>query len=73
MGKTYFIGIGISQYQNISKLPNAVKDVKDILKLLIEKYQFSKEKSILLFDEEATRENIIQLFDEFVKKNRSRR
>lgn len=68
MGKTYFIGIGISQYQYISKLPNAVKDVKDIFELLIEKYQFTNERSIFLFDEEATREKIILLFDELVQK-----
>jgi Caspase domain len=58
-GKNYLLGIGIKEYQNFSKLPNARKDVEDIFALLNNKYEFDITNTETLFDEEATRINII--------------
>lgn len=58
--KTYFIGIGVSTYQDTSfNLKYSVKDVEDIAKTVREKYP---EADIsLLTDKQATKENIIKL------------
>ena len=55
--KTIIFGVGINNYQAHHKLYNAVKDVKDIIELLYSRYQL--DDHITFFDEEATRENII--------------
>ena len=40
-GKKYIFGIGISDYADVwGKLPNAVKDLRDFRKLLLERYEF---------------------------------
>ncbi|MCB9263779.1 MAG: caspase family protein [Lewinellaceae bacterium] len=62
-GRSWFLGIGIDRYQYFSDLNNAVKDVKDFQQLLIERYGQESDFSITLFDEEATRSNIIQALD----------
>ena len=59
-GKNYFFGIGINTYENFQKLNNARKDVEDVKNLLISDYYFEIEACKNLFDEEATRENIIE-------------
>ena len=58
-GKNYFFGIGINTYQNFQPLNNARKDVEDVKNLLISDYYFEDQSCKYLFDEEATRENII--------------
>lgn len=59
-GKNYLFVIGIDKYQKHRDLANPVHDAKAFIKLMTEKYQFSKSKSqlITLFDEEATQANI---------------
>ena len=59
-GKSWFLGIGIDNYQGFQPLNNAVKDVQDIRDILIEKYDFEASNTELLCNELATRENIIE-------------
>lgn len=57
-GISWFLGIGINLYQyDFPNLNNAKKDVEDILSILKERYQIDRE--LLLFDDEATRDNIV--------------
>ena len=59
-----FLGIGISSYANFRPLNNASFDIKSLLHLLSEKYQFEKEDSILLLDEKATKNGILSTLDD---------
>ena len=56
--------IGIDQYSdpNFRNLQNAKKDAQDFKKLMLEQYQFTEENTTCLFDEAATRENILDEF-----------
>lgn len=65
-GSSWFFGIGINRYKYFPELNNAVKDVKDFIILMAEQYDLEMDNLITLFDEEATRENIISRLDEFV-------
>ena len=57
-GTSWFLGIGINQYQHdFPNLNNAKKDVADILSILKERYEIDRE--LLLFDDQATRDNIV--------------
>lgn len=64
--KTYFIGIGVSTYQDTRfNLKYSVKDVEDIAKTVREKYP---EADIsLLTDKQATKENILKLKEKLLK------
>jgi hypothetical protein len=53
----------VNEYDNWSKLHNAVRDCGDIMTLLTTEYQFDKENVITLFNEMATRENILETFE----------
>jgi len=66
-GKSWFFGIGINEYEHFSNLNNAVKDVKDVLILLQDQYDLDPKRVITLFDEEATRDNIIDKLDDLVE------
>lgn len=65
-GKTWFLGIGVNDYQYFSPLNNAVKDVEDVKKLLMKKYELDGRVK-LLTDKGATRDQIIEEFDRLVK------
>jgi hypothetical protein len=58
-GKNYLFVIGIDEYQHLPKLYNAVMDAKDIIQVLTEQYQFSTERLLTLYNEEATQSAII--------------
>ncbi len=62
-GHSWFFGIGINKYAHFPTLNNAVKDVRDISALLLKEYDFTPEYTITVYDEEATRENIIEALD----------
>ena len=64
--KSWFLGIGINDYQKFSNLNNAVKDVKDLQNLLLDKYDLEPDCTTLLINEAATRENIIDQLDRLV-------
>jgi hypothetical protein len=70
VGRYYFFGIGIDRYVHFPSLENAVKDVRDIWGLLTTHYQFKAADSVLLFNEEATRERIMAILDDFVERFR---
>jgi len=55
----HVLAIGIDRYKECSKLNNAVKDIKDIIKLLTTRYDFEEKNITVLFDEKATLESII--------------
>ena len=61
----HLIVIGIDQYKNgISKLNNAVLDARAIKDCLTQRYQFDQVNCHEFYDEKATKENILSLFDE---------
>ncbi len=68
MGVHYFVGIGITDYQDFPKLPNAAKDITDVANILQTKYQFTEDNTIILLNKEATRNNIIALLEDLIKK-----
>lgn len=67
-GSSWFLGIGIDEYLEFSSLNNAVRDVQSIAGLLQENYDLSQDKTIFLFNREATREKIIISLDWLVKR-----
>lgn len=62
-GKNYLLLIGINDYDYWSNLHNPVKDCGDIATELINNYQFEKENVIRLTNHKATRENILEAFE----------
>ena len=69
VGKNYLLVIGIDKYSNgIPRLNNAVSDAQLFKNALVERYQFEEGApyTIELYDEEATRGNIIQTFDQLI-------
>jgi len=62
--------IGIDEYEDkdIPDLNNAVKDAKDFKKTLLEQYQFEEENTTCLFNEKATRTNILTTFEQLLNK-----
>lgn len=59
--RSWFFGIGIDTYQQFDQLNNAVKDVKDVLALLQERYDI--DEVMTLFNEEADKMNILDQFE----------
>jgi hypothetical protein len=49
-------------------LRNAVKDVKDVVRVLQDRYDVAPENTITIFDKEATRRNIIRTLDRLQRK-----
>ncbi len=62
----WFLGIGIDNYPDFPRLENAVRDVKEIARVLEEQYQFDPRHIVLLFNEQASRAGIINKLDELV-------
>ena len=63
--KNHLLVIGINKYksENFRNLNNAVKDAETIRDLLLNHFQFKIENTKSLFDENATREKIIDVLD----------
>ncbi|GAB4403445.1 MAG: hypothetical protein OHK0039_02640 [Bacteroidia bacterium] len=66
-GKNYILLIGINNYTEWTPLHNAVKDCQDLSETLTTYYQFERENIITLFNEDATRENILETLDRLQK------
>lgn len=65
-GKYYALIIGIDEYSGIwTKLNNAVSDSKSVERILKTKYHF--DEIITLYNQEATRENVINKFEWLMK------
>jgi hypothetical protein len=67
-GQNYLLLIGVNRYDYWTPLYNAVKDCEDIARVLTEKYQFDREHLIVLYNEQATRENILETFESLQEK-----
>ena len=65
-GLSYLFGIGINEYKEFPKLNNAVKDIQDFESVLVAKYDL--DKVITLFDADASRDNILDAFDDLKRK-----
>ncbi|MEK6605438.1 MAG: caspase family protein, partial [Nitrospirota bacterium] len=64
-GNYWALIIGINKYPTMDKdkqLEAARKDAEAVSKLLIERYGFSKERMVELYDEQASRKGIIRAF-----------
>mgnify|MGYP000942133318 FL=1 len=57
------LAIGIDNYQHCNNLNNAVRDIQNTIDIIINKYDFDPDGLTALFDEKATRENIINQFE----------
>lgn len=68
-GKKYFFGIGIDNYRHWRSLNNAVRDIKDVIAVLTNRYDFQTENVVLLTDEKATRENIVRTLHNYSESN----
>lgn len=66
-GKNYLFIIAIDDYDNCPKLYNPVKDAKDLLNLLAEKYEFENQNIITLFNADANESNIIHSFRDLAR------
>ena len=66
VGKSWFFGIGINDYQHFPSLNNAVRDVKAILEVLQERYDINEAET--LTDGQATRRNILRKLEKLSKK-----
>jgi serine/threonine protein kinase len=62
-GQSWFVGIGINDYDHCDKLNNAHNDVKAFIKLFQSRYHF--DQFITLYDKEATRAGILTFFQKF--------
>ncbi len=68
-GKKHILGIGINDYTHWSKLRNATNDLDDVVKILMERYDFDTQHLTLLKDEDATRKNIVNKLHHFTNLN----
>ncbi|MCU0443878.1 MAG: caspase family protein [Microscillaceae bacterium] len=57
--KNYLLLIGVDKYRHWKPLRNAVKDSKDLKNLLFEKYKFTPEHTLELYDDSVTVKNIL--------------
>lgn len=61
---SWAVVVGINQYQYWPQLSYAVNDAKGVSEVLHKEYGFAKERIFTLYDEEATRENIVRVLTE---------
>jgi len=66
-GKNHALIIGIDEYKNHDNLKTAVNDAKTVSQLLKEKYFFSRDRIILLTNENATKTKIVQALRDMVE------
>ena len=63
MGTNYLLAIGINTYQHITPLTNCVRDTKDFVEILTSDYGFDPDHVVELYDEAATRNQILEAFE----------
>ena len=66
-GRNYLLVIGVNTYSQWNPLHNAVKDCNDLSQVLTEEYTFDKNNVFSLYNHEATRENILEMFERLQK------
>ncbi len=67
-GKNFLFAIGIDAYKHLTPLSNAVRDAREFVALLQERYFYLPENCFTLWDSTATRKEIITVFDQLVEK-----
>jgi len=68
-GDNHALIIGINYYKYHQNLKTAVKDAEAVAKLLKDKYFFDKKNIVLLKDEDATKESILEALRNLVAQN----
>lgn len=66
VGKSWFFGIGINEYLHFQNLNNAKKDIEDLVDVLKKHYELDETRT--LFNQQATRNNIIDTLQELQDK-----
>lgn len=66
-GVNHVLGVAIDEYYHKPRLYNCVKDVKDIIAILLSNYAFAQENVRELYDKCATVDNIIVALDDYSK------
>jgi uncharacterized caspase-like protein len=61
--------VGINNYQNVPKLEGCVEDVRDMKEVLLSKFEFPENRILVLTDEQATHEAIINAFKSHLIEN----
>jgi hypothetical protein len=67
-GKNYLLIIAVDKYKFWKSLSNPVKDARDLKKVLMEKYGFTQDHILELYNEEATPDNIRDQFESLKEK-----
>lgn len=67
-GEQWLLTIGIDTYLSWPRLKTAVNDAKALKNILMERYTFDKSHVIELYDENATRKNILAALRDLTKK-----
>lgn len=62
-GRNFLVLIGMNQYDYWNDLHNAVKDCEDVGKVLVDNYQFDATHVVRLYNEDGTRENILETME----------
>ncbi|MCB0582630.1 MAG: caspase family protein [Phaeodactylibacter sp.] len=66
-GANYLLAIAIDEYQHCPRLYNCVNDARRLIGVLSTQYQFEKENTFTLFNEQATEHAIISMFKRLVR------
>lgn len=61
----YVLGVGINNYANCNNLENPVRDIENILDVLVNQYSFNHKNILTLFNEDATRERVINELENY--------
>lgn len=67
-GRNFLLVVAIDEYAHCPKLNNCVKDAREFIEVLTDKYQFEPEHIATLYDGEATRANILARLNELKQK-----
>lgn len=65
-GKTHLLAIAIDDYQQCSKLNNAVLDVEAFIEVMMTRYTLEPQQVILIKNTEATKKRIESAFDDLI-------
>ncbi|MCB0584826.1 MAG: caspase family protein [Phaeodactylibacter sp.] len=66
-GINYLLAIAIDEYKHCPRLYNCVQDARRLIAVLSSQYQFDKENTFTLFNEQATEHAIIDIFKKLVR------
>ncbi len=70
-GELWLLTIGIDSYQNWNRLKTAVNDARAVRDILLQRYNLDRSRVLELYNEQATRKNIIAAFRGLTRKIKS--